>query len=527
MPPCAFCVVRCVCCSLCVVCVVGVQEVGVGVGVSRWTPLSSPSPPSLPHTPLLVCTFKTPPSPRVHIQNVPVCTGTTPARVTTCGQSAGTHGGRFECTHGGFQRATPHHTPHTTHTTTTTTHTRHNNNHHNNTRGQGQTERQRKKTEKERQDKTRQDKTRQDKTRQDKTRQDKTRQDKTRQDKTRQDKTRQDKTRQDKTRQDKTRQDERRREKMKKERQDKTRQEKREERREKREERREKREERREKRAETRDKRQETRDKRQDDRENEREDQRWKKRQDEKEWTREKMKEKIKGPRENEEREMKRVFFFFFWKCLSTPKSARWISPKSFKSSESDRSFNYLHDSNSIFRPGWIKSENVFRPHSTLCREHLENEAAQARQCDMVQRNRRPNNVYSSYSQEAVHLPVNWSHRHAHLGQAEDVLKKKIIETQPTSMESIATMTCCTGQFIPRNSSVSTEQSQSGEEQNSGEASISPYNGEILPSDRERKSLSYNYSWRWRMAKANFDVQRIYSAQKPRGFKVIHIDWCR
>ena len=43
---------------------------------------------------------------------------------------------------------------------------------------------------------------------------------------------------------------------------------------------------------------------------------------------------------------------------------------------------------------------------------------------DKVQRNRRwqrPNNVSSRYPQEAVHLPVNWSHRHAHTGQAEDV----------------------------------------------------------------------------------------------------------
>ena len=30
------------------------------------------------------------------------------------------------------------------------------------------------------------------------------------------------------------------------------------------------------------------------------------------------------------------------------------------ESSESDRVFNYLHDSNSIFRVGGIKSENVF-----------------------------------------------------------------------------------------------------------------------------------------------------------------------
>ena len=57
-----------------------------------------------------------------------------------------------------------------------------------------------------------------------------------------------------------------------------------------------------------------------------------------------------------------------------TLKSARWISSKcfekiplgrilphvSFESSESYRVFNYLHDSNSIFRAGGIKSEGVF-----------------------------------------------------------------------------------------------------------------------------------------------------------------------
>ena len=58
-----------------------------------------------------------PPSLCVYIQNVPVCTGNT----STC--FAGTHGGRFECTHGGvldlhtgcFSVPHPHprHTPHT------------------------------------------------------------------------------------------------------------------------------------------------------------------------------------------------------------------------------------------------------------------------------------------------------------------------------------------------------------------------------------------------------------------------------
>ena len=38
---------------------------------------------------------------RVYVQNVPVCTGTTPACVTTCGRGAGTHGDVLNL-HGGF-----------------------------------------------------------------------------------------------------------------------------------------------------------------------------------------------------------------------------------------------------------------------------------------------------------------------------------------------------------------------------------------------------------------------------------------
>ena len=34
-------------------------------------------------------------TPRVYVQNVPMCTGTTPASVTTCGRGAGTHGDVF------------------------------------------------------------------------------------------------------------------------------------------------------------------------------------------------------------------------------------------------------------------------------------------------------------------------------------------------------------------------------------------------------------------------------------------------
>ena len=65
---------------------------------------------------------------------------------------------------------------------------------------------------------------------------------------------------------------------------------------------------------------------------------------------------------------------FFPKKCLRTLKPARSMSPKCFEkkipvgriippfffeSSESDRVFNYLHDSNSIFRAAGINSETV------------------------------------------------------------------------------------------------------------------------------------------------------------------------
>ena len=72
---------------------------------------------------------------------------------------------------------------------------------------------------------------------------------------------------------------------------------------------------------------------------------------------------------------------FFFEKCFKTLKPARWISPTCFEkkkkpfgrivppfffeSSESDRVFIYLHDSNSIFRTTRINSEEVFRLQGT------------------------------------------------------------------------------------------------------------------------------------------------------------------
>ena len=92
---------------------------------------------------------------RVYIQNVPVCTGTTPACVTTCGRGAGTHGDVLNVHTGGVLNIhtgrgveggvivthTAHSTQHTAHTTqhttpththcTPTTHTTHNAQTHN------------------------------------------------------------------------------------------------------------------------------------------------------------------------------------------------------------------------------------------------------------------------------------------------------------------------------------------------------------------------------------------------------------
>ena len=57
----------------------------------------------------------------------------------------------------------------------------------------------------------------------------------------------------------------------------------------------------------------------------------------------------------------------FFWKMLQNPQTRqrKTFSDElflhfSFDSSESDRVFSYLHDSNSILRVWWIKSENFF-----------------------------------------------------------------------------------------------------------------------------------------------------------------------
>ena len=88
------------------------------------------------------------------------------------------------------------------------------------------------------------------------------------------------------------------------------------------------------------------------------------------------MKKKREDERENEEIEMKRNERkdVFSPKNVSRPSNppdelAQNVSKKipfgriilhSFESSESDRIFNYLHDSNSIFRAPGINSEWVF-----------------------------------------------------------------------------------------------------------------------------------------------------------------------
>ena len=77
------------------------------------TALSSPSPAPLPRV--------RPKNLRVWIQDVPVCTDTTPACFDTCGAWCRYTRGRFESTHGGFF-CVPHHTPQT-HTHTPHTHT--------------------------------------------------------------------------------------------------------------------------------------------------------------------------------------------------------------------------------------------------------------------------------------------------------------------------------------------------------------------------------------------------------------------
>ena len=111
----------------------------------------------------------------VWVQNVPVCTGTTPACGNTCARGAGTHGDvlNLHNTRMFFLRAKPRHTPHHTHTQ-----------HHNTTRRQRQRDKRQRQTETER-DRERRQKQRRDTERQRET--EKERQDKTRKEKRRRD----------------------------------------------------------------------------------------------------------------------------------------------------------------------------------------------------------------------------------------------------------------------------------------------------------------------------------------------------
>ena len=104
---------------------------------------------------------------RVWIQNVPVCTGTTPACGNTCARGAGTHGDVLNLHTEVFSacQAAPHTTPHHTHTTQHThTHTHttqhHNTQHHTETETERHRDRDRERQRK--RDKTRQEKRRRD-----------------------------------------------------------------------------------------------------------------------------------------------------------------------------------------------------------------------------------------------------------------------------------------------------------------------------------------------------------------------------
>ena len=134
--------------------------------------------------------------PRVYVQKVSVCTGTTHTCFNTCARGAGIHGDVFECTHGGVLEAKygffPRFfsVPQLTHTHTLKTHHDHNDTTQNNTQHHTETERdrerqreterdrekQRKKTEKERK-RDRERETRQHKKREDETRKEKKRED--------------------------------------------------------------------------------------------------------------------------------------------------------------------------------------------------------------------------------------------------------------------------------------------------------------------------------------------------------------
>ena len=117
--------------------------------------------------------------------------------------------GRFECTHGGFQRATPHHRTHHT------DHTPHHNTRHNNTRRQRQTGTDR---DRERQRETESDRRREKERHDKKAREDErgeTREEKRREEKRREEKRREEKRREEKRREEKRREEKRREEKRK------------------------------------------------------------------------------------------------------------------------------------------------------------------------------------------------------------------------------------------------------------------------------------------------------------------------
>ena len=98
--------------------------------------------------------------PLVYVRNVPVCTGTTPACVITCGRGAGTHGGVLNV-----------HTEVFLNVHTGTPHTPHNTDRETQRQRQTDTERQRE-TERDRERDTKQDKKRKEKTIKEKKRED-------------------------------------------------------------------------------------------------------------------------------------------------------------------------------------------------------------------------------------------------------------------------------------------------------------------------------------------------------------------
>ena len=85
------------------------------LSVNLW--MRRPSLPLSSSPPLLPCVDSK--RPRVYVQKVPVCAGTTPACGNTCARGAGTHGDVLNPHTGVFQCATPPHTTpqHTYHTT--------------------------------------------------------------------------------------------------------------------------------------------------------------------------------------------------------------------------------------------------------------------------------------------------------------------------------------------------------------------------------------------------------------------------